>query len=144
VSGRHRIAPGLVLDEADLEVADIRSSGPGGQNVNKVASAIQLRLDLARLGALDDGLRLRLVRLAGRRLTDEGTIVIRAQEHRSQARNRAAALDRLLALLREAATPPRPRRAGAVPRGQRVLRREAKRRRGALKRLRRAGPEGDS
>ena len=139
---RHRIAPGIVLDEADLDFADLRASGPGGQNVNKVASAIQLRLELARLAGLNDGARARLAILAGRRLAGDGTLVIRAQEHRSQARNREAALERLLALLRRAAIEPRVRRASAVPRAQRKRRREAKRLRGTTKRLRRA-PAGD-
>ena len=139
---RHVLAPGLVLDEDDLEFADIRASGPGGQNVNKVASAIQLRLPVARLIGADAGFRARLARLAGRRLTADGTIVLKAQVHRSQLRNREDALERLLGLLRAAARPPKARRETRVPKGQRRVRRESKRRRGTVKRLRN-GPAGE-
>ena len=139
---RHVVAPGLFLDEDDLEIADIRASGPGGQNVNKVASAVQMRLQVARLAGADAGFRARLARLAGRRLNAEGEIVLKAQSHRSQLRNREAALERLLDLLRAAARPPKTRRATRVPKGERRTRREAKRRRGTIKRLR-GGPAGD-
>jgi len=104
------IGDGLALDERDVEESFIRASGPGGQNVNKVASAVQLRFDLRRSRSLPEPVRLRLARLAGRRLSQEGVLVITAQRFRSQDRNRQDALDRLVALIRRAAEPPRPRR----------------------------------
>ena len=104
------IGDGLALDERDVEESFIRASGPGGQNVNKVASAVQLRFDLRHSRALPGAVRARLERLAGRRVSQEGVLVITAQRFRSQERNRQDALDRLVALIRRAAEPPRPRR----------------------------------
>lgn len=98
------------LDEADLSESFIRASGPGGQNVNKVASAVQLRYLLDGARPLPEAVRARLAKLAGSRLTEDGAIVITAQRFRSQARNREDALERLLALIRRAAIPPTPRR----------------------------------
>jgi ribosome-associated protein len=100
----------ISLDEGDLSESFIRASGPGGQNVNKVASAVQLRYDVHGVHPLPEGVRARLAKLAGSRLTEDGAIVITAQRFRSQARNREDALDRLLALIRRAAIPPTPRR----------------------------------
>src|SRR5579859_7377512 len=104
-----RIAPGLAIDETELSFAFITASGPGGQNVNKVASAVQLRFDAAGSRSLDPPLLRRLATLAGRRMTREGVIVIQAQRFRSQERNRQDATERLVALLRAAAQPPKPR-----------------------------------
>ena len=114
------IGDGLTLDERDLEESFIRASGPGGQNVNKVASAVQLRFDLRRSRSLPEPVRLRLARLAGRRLSQDGVLVITAQRFRSQDRNRQDALDRLVALIRRAAEPPRPRRPTAAARERRL------------------------
>ena len=100
----------LALDEAELSESFIRASGPGGQNVNKVASAVQLRFDVRRSASLPHPVRERLERLAGNRVSQDGVLVISAQRFRSQERNRADALDRLIALILRAATPPRPRR----------------------------------
>jgi ribosome-associated protein len=105
-----RITPSISIAERELEEQFIRASGPGGQNVNKVASAVQLRFDLRQSRSLPEPVRLRLARLAGRRVSQDGVLVIMAQRFRSQERNRQDAFDRLVALIRRAAEPPRPRR----------------------------------
>ncbi|HWP94721.1 MAG TPA: alternative ribosome rescue aminoacyl-tRNA hydrolase ArfB [Gammaproteobacteria bacterium] len=125
----------LVIPEEALEFRFVRSAGPGGQNVNKVASAVQLRVDLARCGLADD-VRARLARLAGRRVTAAGELVIVAQRFRTQERNRADALERLAALLHAALTPPRPRKATQPTAASKRRRIEAKTRRAGIKRLR--------
>lgn len=135
------ITDALALAEDELDESFIRASGPGGQNVNKVASAVQLRFDVRRSPSLPVTVRQRLERLAGNRLSQDGVLVITAQRFRSQERNRQDALDRLIALIRRAATPPRPRRPtrpGAAAREQRLA---DKARRGRLKRQRAGGVE---
>ena len=129
-----RIDDRLALDEREVEESFIRASGPGGQNVNKVATAVQLRFDVRGSPSLPAEVRARLERLAGRRLTNEGVLVITAQRHRSQERNREQALAALVALIRRAAVPPVPRRATRPTRAARERRLEAKAQRGALKR----------
>ncbi len=103
-----RITDRITIDERELEESFIRASGPGGQNVNKLASAVQLRFDVRRSPSLPEDARARLERLAGKRLTREGVLVITAQRHRTQERNRQDALDRLVDLIRRAAVPPVP------------------------------------
>jgi len=127
------IGDGLALDERDVEESFIRASGPGGQNVNKVASAVQLRFDLRQSRSLPEPVRMRLERLAGRRVSQEGVLVITAQRFRSQDRNRADALDRLVALIRRAAEPPRPRRQTRPSAASRERRLAGKARRARLK-----------
>jgi ribosome-associated protein len=135
-----RITPHISIDERELEERFIRASGPGGQNVNKLSSAVQLRFDVRHSPSLSDDVRVRLERLAGRRLTREGVLVIVAQRHRTQERNRADALERLVELIQRAAVAPVPRRATRPTRASRERRIETKKRRSSLKGLRQDKP----
>jgi len=130
------IAPGIAFDPREVEENFIRASGPGGQNVNKVSSAVQVRLNLRRAGTLPEALRDRAEALGGHRVTAEGMLVITAQRHRSQDRNRQDALERIVALLREAAVKPVIRRDTKPTKAARRRRTDAKVLRGEVKRLR--------
>ncbi len=130
------VAPGLEIPDDELEFAYIRSPGPGGQNVNKVASAVQLRFHAAASTVLDDWSRTRLATLAGRRLTREGWLVLAAHRHRTQEANRRDALERLAELVMAARERPKPRRATRPTRAARERRIEGKKQRTQTKRMR--------
>ncbi|MGI8477682.1 MAG: alternative ribosome rescue aminoacyl-tRNA hydrolase ArfB [Thermomicrobiales bacterium] len=131
-----QITPTIILDESELSERFIRASGPGGQNVNKVSTAVQLRFDARRSPALPEDVRGRLARLAGALMTADGELVITARRFRTQERNREDALERLVDLLRRAAEPPVPRTATRPTLASRRRRLEGKRRRSATKTLR--------
>ncbi|MCJ2014840.1 alternative ribosome rescue aminoacyl-tRNA hydrolase ArfB [Methylobacterium sp. J-076] len=128
--------PAIAIPDAELIETFVRASGPGGQNVNKLSTAVQLRFDVRRSRALPDPVAVRLMRLAGRRLTDDGILVILAQRFRTQERNRADARERLAALVAEAAIPPTPRRPTRPTLASKKRRLEEKTKRGATKRMR--------
>ena len=131
-----RVTATISIDPAELDEVFVRASGPGGQNVNKVSTAVQLRFDVGNSASLPEPVRRRLRDLAGRRLTGDGILVITADRFRSQARNRDDARQRLIDLIRDAATPPKPRRTTKPTRASILRRQEAKRHRSTLKALR--------
>lgn len=130
------ISPELAIPDSDLSLAFVRSSGPGGQNVNKVATGVQLRFDLKGTVALEEPVKERLRALAGRRLTEDGAVLIFARNHRTQERNRGEALERLADLIRRALVVPRPRKATKPTRSSRERRLAGKVRRHETKQLR--------
>ena len=138
-----RVNAQIEIDEREIDESFVRASGPGGQNVNKLSTAVQLRFDVRRSPSLPGDVRTRLERLAGSRLTRDGVLIIIAQRHRTQARNRDDALERLVDLIRRAAIAPRPRRPTRPTAGSRERRIEAKKRRGSVKGLRRVRPALD-
>ena len=138
-----RITDAISIDEAELEENFVRSSGPGGQNVNKLSTAVQLRFDVRRSPSLPNDVAVRLMRLGGKRMTKDGVLVLIAQSHRTQERNRADALERLTALIKEAAVKPVPRRATKPTKASKQRRIEGKKRRSGIKDMRRSKPSWD-
>jgi ribosome-associated protein len=138
-----RVTDHISIDEREIEESFVRASGPGGQNVNKLATAVQLRFDVRGSPSLPAEVRARLERLAGTRMTRDGVLIIIAQRHRTQARNREDALERLIDLVRRAAVAPRLRRPTRPTASARKRRVEAKKHRAGVKRLRRVKPALD-
>ena len=138
-----RITDHIAIDESELTETFVRASGPGGQNVNKLATAVQLRFDVRHSPSLPSDVRARVAVLAGRRLTQDGVLVIIAQRHRTQERNREDARERLIELIRQAAVPPKRRRPTRPTAASRERRIESKKRRSGVKRLRGTKPSFD-
>lgn len=137
------ITSDIRIAETEIEERFMRAAGPGGQKVNKTESAVQLRFDARRSPALSNAHFLRLKRLAGRRMTADGVLVITARQFRTQELNRKDAMDRLVGLIRDAATPPKRRRSTKTPKAQKRKRLEGKRHKGALKKARGAVSSDD-
>jgi ribosome-associated protein len=139
-----RVNAQVELDEREIQEDFVRASGPGGQNVNKVSTAVQLRFDVARSPSLPEPVRTRLITLAGRRLTQDGVLILSSERYRSQRRNRDDALERLLALIREACEVETPRRPTRPTLASKKRRLDSKQRRGETKKLRGLKPGADN
>jgi ribosome-associated protein len=131
-----RITPTIQLKDEEIKLVFVRAPGPGGQNVNKVSTAVQLRFDVRASPSLPEEVKARLIRMAGRRMTSDGVLVIEARQHRSQERNRQAAIERLVHLIQLASVPPKARHKTRPSRAAILRRLETKRKRSEIKLLR--------
>ena len=135
-----QITHNIAIEEREIKEEFVRASGPGGQNVNKVATAVKLRFDVVKSPSLPDDVRERLLRLAGKRMTEKGVLVIDARRFRTQERNRQDALERLVALIKKASERPKPRKKTRPTRASKKRRLDGKHRRGEIKRMRKTVP----
>lgn len=138
-----RITDNIEINENEIKQEFIRSSGPGGQNVNKVSTAVQLRFDVRNSPSLPEDIKVRLYKIAGSRITNDGILIIEAKRFRTQESNRQDSVDRFIELIRKAAVKPKARKATKPTAESRKVRVESKRRRGQVKSMRRLPPGGD-
>jgi len=133
-----RVSDAITIEDDEIHLDFIRASGPGGQNVNKVSTAVQLRFDIRHSPSIPDNIRSRLIKLGGRRVTDDGVLIITARRHRTQRANREEAIERLVALVRRAADKPKPRKKTRPSKASKQQRLEDKKRRAKVKETRRS------
>ena len=135
------ITPSVKIDDSEIQLEFIRAAGPGGQNVNKVATAVQLRFDVRNSPSLTTAVKARLIKLAGSRVTEDGILIIEAKRHRSQEQNRLDGIQRLVTLIQKALEVPKARKATRPSIRAKAARVDAKKKRGQIKRIRRQAPE---